>query len=61
MIATVKMSEDFEESDVKPEPFSPDENDDIMKILIASDIHLGFEQTTSRGTFRVSFNIAFVK
>jgi metallophosphoesterase superfamily enzyme len=26
-----------------------DENRDIIKILIASDIHLGYEETTKRG------------
>lgn len=54
-----KMSEDEEaECEVKEEPQAESEDedmndDDIMKILIATDIHLGYEQTTKRGTWKI--------
>ena len=48
----IKMSGD--EDDVKPEPQNASDaeeidEEDIIKILIATDIHLGYEQTIKRG------------
>ena len=50
----IKMSGD--EDDVKPEPQNASDaeeidEEDIIKILIATDIHLGYEQTIKRGIF----------
>lgn len=56
-----QMSGD-EEKDIKEEPHNDSEmgeiedEENIMKILIATDIHLGYEQTTKRGILFVFFN-----
>lgn len=58
-----QMSED-EDREIKQEPHNNSElngidDENIMKILIATDIHLGYEQTTKRGEYRFCIHDTF--